>query len=310
MNETLIRRLVGAGVLAAGALIVSLLLPQPNQPPELEAGLKVVEVQVDESGRMVEQFSDERPLADGRDRSREDKGRPALSAGTDERRYVPDSVELAASGETDIRPPTESGSEPAVAEQAPEMEELPEEPVPESRPKPAGPAPASKPAEKPATKPTEKPAPNPQTKPAEPPRKTDAPKPAVPAPIKDAPKPTPVPATPKPEAATVAKPDATPPPSPKPEATATAPKPVTPAAPGAVRWAVQAGSYADIANARQIQAQLKSLGYPSNITVIDTSGGARYRVRCGPFPTREAADAARGRIAGSKLPAQVVNDGP
>lgn len=292
MNETLIRRLVGAGVLAAGALIVSLLLPQPNQPPELEAGLKVVEVQVDESGRMVEQFSDERPLADGRDRSREDKGRPALSAGTDERRYVPDSVELAASGETDIRPPTESGSEPAVAEQAPEMEELPEEPVPESRPKPAGPAP------------------NPQTKPAEPPRKTDAPKPAVPAPIKDAPKPTPVPATPKPEAATVAKPDATPPPSPKPEATATAPKPVTPAAPGAVRWAVQAGSYADIANARQIQAQLKSLGYPSNITVIDTSGGARYRVRCGPFPTREAADAARGRIAGSKLPAQVVNDGP
>lgn len=310
MNETLIRRLVGAGVLAAGALIVSLLLPQPNQPPELEEGLQVVEVQVDESGRMVEQSSGERPLADGRDRSREDKGRPALSAGADERRDASDSVELAASGEADSRPPTESGSEPAVAEQAPEVEELPEEPVPDSRPKPVVPAPVSKPAEKPALKPAEKPVQKPQAKPPEPPRKTEAPKPSAPAPIKDAPKPAPAPATSKTEVATVAKPDATPPPSPKPEATATAPKPATPAAPGAVRWAVQAGSYADIANARQIQAQLKSLGYPSNITVIDTSGGARYRVRCGPFASREAADAARGRIAGSKLPAQVVNDGP
>ena len=309
MNETLIRRLVGAGVLAAGALVVSLLLPQPNQPPELEEGLKVVEVQVDESGQMVEQSSGERSLADGRDRSREEKGRPALSAGDEERRYAADAVELAASGEADIRPPkTESGSEPVVAEQAPEVEELPEEPVPESRPKPVVPAPASKPAEKSATKPAEKPAQKPQAKPAEQPRKVEAPKPAAQAPIKDAPKPAPAPATPKPEVATSAKPDARPPPSPKPEAAA--PKPATPAASGAVRWAVQAGSYADIANARQIQAQLKSLGYPSNITVIDTSGGARYRVRCGPFATREAADAARVRIVGSKLPAQVVNDGP
>lgn len=302
MNETLIRRLVGAGVLAAGALVVSLLLPQPNQPPEIEEGLQVVEVRVDESGQMVEQSSGQRPLVDGRDRSREEKGRPALSADAEEGRYSPDSVELAASGEADIRPPADSGSEPAVAERAPEVDEMPEEPAPEPKPAPAVQTPTRKPAEKPVQKP--------QAKPAEPLRKPEAPKPATTAPVKEAPKPAPAPATtPKPEVATASQQPAVTPP-PKPEASAATPKPATPAASGAVRWAVQAGSYADIANARQIQAQLKSLGYPSNITVIDTSGGARYRVRCGPFATREAADAARGRIAGSKLPAQVVNDGP
>ena len=300
MNETLIRRLVGAGVLAAGALVVSLLLPQPNQPPELEEGLQVVEVRVDESGQMVEQSSGERPLADGRDRSREEKGRPALSADAEEGRYSPDSVELAASGEADIRPPADSG-EPEIAERAPEVDEMPEEPAPEPKPAPLAQTPAPKPSEKPVQKP--------QAKPAEPQRKAEVPKPAATAPVKEAPKPAPAPATSKPEIATATQPAATPP-RPKPEASAATPKPATPAASGAVRWAVQAGSYADIANARQIQAQLKSLGYPSNITVIDTSGGARYRVRCGPFATREAANAARGRIAGSKLPAQVVSDGP
>lgn len=297
MNETLIRRLVGAGVLAAGALIVGLLLPQPNQPPELEEGLKVVEVQVDESGQMVENASGERPMADGRDRGRDEKGRPALSAANEERAGSPDSVELAASGEADIRPAGQD-SEPTIAERVPEVEDMPEEPAPK---------PAPKPIEKPIEKKTaEKPAQKPQPKPAEPPRKIESPKPTAPAPVKEASKP--VPATPKPEVVSAAKPPVTPPP--KPETPATAPNRAPPPATAAARWAVQAGSYADIANARQIQAQLKSLGYPSNISIIDTSGGARYRVRCGPFPTRDAADAARARIAGSKLPAQVVNDGP
>lgn len=87
------------------------------------------------------------------------------------------------------------------------------------------------------------------------------------------------------------------------------PPPVPAAAPPAGDWYVQAGSYSDIANARQVEAQLKSLGYPGSILLRDVNGATYYRVRCGPFSSREAAEAAKGRVASAKLPAQVVKAG-
>ncbi|MDB5971821.1 MAG: Sporulation related protein [Hydrocarboniphaga sp.] len=128
------------------------------------------------------------------------------------------------------------------------------------------------------------------------------------------PEPNPAPAVPPigqrtPPAMVIAKPKPAPPVEqapPKPAAAAT-PAP-SPAGKGQ-RWAIQAGSYADIANARQIEAQLKSLGFAASISLTESSGSARYRVRSGPYATRDAADAARQRLQQNRIPANVVSDG-
>ncbi len=287
MNPSLIRRLIGAGVLVALAFIVSLLLPDPARRPELEEGLKAVEIGVDESRPLTAgdiQQSGADASSDERDRGRRQESRPALSesASADTRSDdtgdkaaeagLGKSVEIAAS-----REPDESQPEPELEASAPDFEAPAEsDPEPDLAPEPAPPS-VSKPT--PPAKEAKKPV-------AAVPKAAEA-KPAPAKPVE--PKPT----TPRPAEA-------------KPVQPAT-----TAAKPGADtrRWAVQAGSYADIGNARQIQAQLKSLGYASNIMVVDTPAGARYRVRSGPFPNREAADAAAKRIAAAKLPAQPVPDG-
>lgn len=61
-------------------------------------------------------------------------------------------------------------------------------------------------------------------------------------------------------------------------------------------WYVQAGSYNDIANARQALSQLEAAGFKAVIAPAETSGGTRYRVRTGPFPTREEADKQRVQL--------------
>lgn len=62
------------------------------------------------------------------------------------------------------------------------------------------------------------------------------------------------------------------------------------------RWLVQLGAYQDQSNVKLLQAKIKELGYPTFIEKIDTPQGARIRVRCGPFPTREAAEKAQVRL--------------
>lgn len=62
------------------------------------------------------------------------------------------------------------------------------------------------------------------------------------------------------------------------------------------RWVVQLGAYQDQANVKLLQGKIKELGYPIFTEKIDTPQGPRIRVRCGPFPSREAAEKAQARL--------------
>lgn len=116
---------------------------------------------------------------------------------------------------------------------------------------------------------------------------------SAPAP-KPAPKPAPVEST-KPEPAP-AKP--TPPPVAHPSV-ATKPNedhaPSAPAVSGQ-KWFVQAGGFADIDNARKVQAKLQGIGQPTVLAPIDTAKGTIYRVRAGPYASQTAAQQAFDRI--------------
>ncbi len=71
------------------------------------------------------------------------------------------------------------------------------------------------------------------------------------------------------------------------------------ASPTAEQWVVQLGAYRDPANVRNLTAKLKQLGYDSYTETLPAAadGGARTRVRAGPFTGKAAAEAARERIS-------------
>ncbi len=80
---------------------------------------------------------------------------------------------------------------------------------------------------------------------------------------------------------------------------APAPAPATPAPTAAGRWYVQVGGFADIRNAHQAQDRVRAAGQASIIAPMESAQGTLYRVRAGPFPSREAALAAQAALAGS-----------
>ncbi len=65
------------------------------------------------------------------------------------------------------------------------------------------------------------------------------------------------------------------------------------------RWYVQVGGFADIRNAHQAQDRLRAVGQASIIAPMESAQGTLYRVRAGPFPSREAALAAQTALAGA-----------
>lgn len=62
------------------------------------------------------------------------------------------------------------------------------------------------------------------------------------------------------------------------------------------QWVIQLGAYREQGNISVLQAKVKELGYPSYTEKVDTPQGARVRLRCGPFPNREAAEKAQARL--------------
>jgi len=140
--------------------------------------------------------------------------------------------------------------------------------------------------------------------------------------------PAPVVTEPAPDAAPASAPSvAAAPPRPTPMASAPAPdnteaqraqallegKPVA-AAPAAVaseakaaRFVVQAGAYTDAATLREARQKVEKLGLKTYTQVVETEGGARTRVRVGPFETREEAEKAAARIKGSGLAANILS---
>jgi DedD protein len=81
-------------------------------------------------------------------------------------------------------------------------------------------------------------------------------------------------------------------PEPKPEWKPAAEKPVPPPGPVREGYAVQVASFSTAKTAHEMEQKIATLGLR---TYTDNVGGA-WRVRVGPFPSVELADAARGRL--------------
>jgi len=75
---------------------------------------------------------------------------------------------------------------------------------------------------------------------------------------------------------------------------ADAPKSAEPAAAGA--YSVQLAAFADDKGANSLAAKLKRAGHPAYTEPYETSRGRVWRVRVGPYPTREAAESVRVKL--------------
>ena len=82
------------------------------------------------------------------------------------------------------------------------------------------------------------------------------------------------------------------------KATATAEK--APPANGSVRadggFAVQLAAFSDDKGANALAGKLKRAGYSAYTEPLKTSKGTLWRVRVGPYPSREAATVARDKL--------------
>lgn len=65
--------------------------------------------------------------------------------------------------------------------------------------------------------------------------------------------------------------------------------------PGA--WAVQLAAFGDEASANRLRDRLRSQGFDGYVDSVNTSKGKLWRVRVGPFASRDVATTARGQIA-------------
>jgi DedD protein len=86
----------------------------------------------------------------------------------------------------------------------------------------------------------------------------------------------------------------------------TSPVAMTNAAPKLEGFAVQVGAFRDEAKLKGARDKLTAAGIPHYTERLDTSTGSLTRLRAGPFPTRQAADAAAARLKEASLPSQVV----
>lgn len=254
MDEKLKRRLAGAGVLLAMAFVLVSLLPTPGKvdapPPDEVVTIPLYEERT------------ETPL-------------PPSSAALPPSLAAPTVADGDGTATQDVEGTgDDDGSGTALVDEVPSdiaAAAVDVKPLPKPKPKPEI-----------KTVPAPKP-PQAQSKPAVEAR----PKPVAPVTPALPPK---TPVVQAPPAAPVEKPapriEAPPAVAPRPTAATLATKPV---APRAEAWFVQIGSFADIANARQVQDRLKAAGQASILSPIDTAQGTLYRVRIGPFASREAA---------------------
>ncbi len=98
------------------------------------------------------------------------------------------------------------------------------------------------------------------------------------SPPKKAEKPPPPPAP-----AVVKKPEPPPPPPPPPVASDG-------------QYIILVGAFADPANVKKLLARIARSGVPTYTEILNSPAGKRTRVRAGPFPNREAAETALGKL--------------
>lgn len=127
------------------------------------------------------------------------------------------------------------------------------------------------------------------------PAEAKAPPQPVPAPAGDA-----APATPAPAVAAKATPPEPPAPA-APKSAEPSPPPATPAkadAPKSGAFVVQLAAFSDDKGANALANKLKRGGYPAFTETLTTARGTLWRVRVGPYPTRDAAGQSRDRLKG------------
>jgi DedD protein len=66
-------------------------------------------------------------------------------------------------------------------------------------------------------------------------------------------------------------------------------------------YVVQLGAFSTSANAKQLYEKVRAARLPAYMEPVPAGGGAKTRVRAGPFPTEDAADKARQKLLQSGL---------
>lgn len=74
-------------------------------------------------------------------------------------------------------------------------------------------------------------------------------------------------------------------------------------------FVVQVAAFSDRYGARSLVAKLKKGGFPSYTETVETDKGTLHRVRVGPYPSREVADAARAKLKASGYSGVVARSG-
>lgn len=87
---------------------------------------------------------------------------------------------------------------------------------------------------------------------------------------------------------------------------AVAPAPAAAASAAAFDFFVQAGAYTRTEDAEGQRAALAMLGQQARVTERVQAGRTVYRVRMGPFPSREDADTLQGKLQAQGIEAQIV----
>jgi DedD protein len=71
-------------------------------------------------------------------------------------------------------------------------------------------------------------------------------------------------------------------------------------------WVVQLGSFGDSANAQRLASRVGTYGYDARVSDYRAGGRAMHRVRVGPHPSREKAEAVASSLSAHGFVAQVV----
>lgn len=131
--------------------------------------------------------------------------------------------------------------------------------------------------------------------------------------IESAPQAAPPPAVVTPDSAPAASPANKPAEAPSAQAVVAppqeAPKPAAAPTSADGKWQVQAGAYAQLDRAESVRAKAASVRVSCVISPADTAQGTLYRVRCGPYATRDQGQTAVQLLAGTGIKAQVVGAG-
>lgn len=73
-----------------------------------------------------------------------------------------------------------------------------------------------------------------------------------------------------------------------------------------VRYIVQIGAFADVPKAHEARVKVEKLGLKTYTQVVNGDGGKRIRVRVGPFPDKDAAEKAAGKIRQAGMTAAIL----